>query len=135
TVTGMALTTAGLAAFAAVGTESMLIVALILAGAGLGLYIPANNAAVVAAAPAGHAGSASGMLNLSRGLGTALGVAVAALIYGLVAGTAASAAATAAQAGAGARVASTALALVALVAGLLAALRNERLGHPRVAAA
>lgn len=130
TAAGMALAAAGLALFAVVGGEGSLIVALVMVGAGLGLYIPANNAGLVAAAPPGHAGSASGLLNLMRGLGTALGVAVAALVYGLVAGTAASTAVSSSHAGDGARATAAAVALVAAAAGLVAARRNQRLAPP-----
>ncbi len=50
-----------------------------LAGIGLGCYIPANNAEIMAAVPASSAGTAGGMVNMTRGLGTALGVAVVTL--------------------------------------------------------
>jgi EmrB/QacA subfamily drug resistance transporter len=52
---------------------------LALLGAGLGIYIPANNAQIMAAAPARDAAVAGGMVNMTRGLGTALGVAVVTL--------------------------------------------------------
>ena len=42
---------------------------------GLGVYIPANNAAIMAAIPNRMAATAGGMLNMARGLGTAVGVA------------------------------------------------------------
>ena len=45
-------------------------------GLGLGLFTPANNAAVLGALPRGDAGSGGGLVNLARALGTALGVAV-----------------------------------------------------------
>jgi hypothetical protein len=50
-----------------------------LTGVGLGCYIPANNAEVMTAAPAGQAATAGGMVNMTRGVGTALGVAVTTL--------------------------------------------------------
>ncbi|MGO8961966.1 MAG: MFS transporter [Streptosporangiaceae bacterium] len=56
-----------------------------LLGTGLGIYIPANNAQIMAAAADRGAASAGGLVNMARGLGTALGVAVVAL--GLHAGT------------------------------------------------
>jgi hypothetical protein len=46
---------------------------------GLGAYIPANNAHIMAAILAGDAATAGGMVNMTRGLGTALGVAVVTL--------------------------------------------------------
>lgn len=52
-------------------------------GAGLGLFVPGNNAAVMMAVPPRAAAVGSGMLNMSRGLGTALGVAVVTLCISL----------------------------------------------------
>ncbi|HVV30046.1 MAG TPA: MFS transporter [Mycobacteriales bacterium] len=60
-----------------------LVAALSVIGLGLGLFTPANNAAVMAAAPVARAGAAAGLLNMTRALGTALGVAIAALAYDL----------------------------------------------------
>jgi hypothetical protein len=59
--------------------ESQLVVmsALAVYGAGLGLFIAPNNTATLAAAPAEHAAQAGGLLNLMRAFGTATGVAVA----------------------------------------------------------
>jgi EmrB/QacA subfamily drug resistance transporter len=48
-------------------------------GLGLGLYMPANNAAIMATVPPGSAASAGGLVNMARGLGTALGVAAVSL--------------------------------------------------------
>ncbi|MBO0853105.1 MAG: MFS transporter [Nocardia sp.] len=45
-------------------------------GLGLGLFIPANNAAIMAAVPRSRSGTAGGLVNMSRGLGTAAGVAM-----------------------------------------------------------
>ena len=61
----------------------MLLVALALVGTGLGLFTPPNNAAIMASAPKHRAGVASGVLNMTRGLGTALGLAPTGLVYGL----------------------------------------------------
>ena len=47
-----------------------------LLGLGLGTLIPANNSAIMAAAPAGAAATVGGMVNMARGVGTALGVSV-----------------------------------------------------------
>lgn len=55
------------------------VVLLGLLGVGLGVYIPANNSAIMAALPVGRAATAGGMVNMTRGLGTALGVAVVAV--------------------------------------------------------
>lgn len=59
--------------------DAVLVVLLGLAGVGMGCYIPANNAEVMAAAPAGQAATVGGMVNMTRGVGTALGVAVTTL--------------------------------------------------------
>jgi len=53
-----------------------LVPALALLGFGLGVFTPANNAAVMAALPAGKAGLGGGLVNTTRGLGTALGIAI-----------------------------------------------------------
>jgi MFS family permease len=66
------------------GTPGLL-VGLALAGVGLGAFTPANNAAVMSASPAGHTGVVSGMLNMTRGLGTALGVALTGALFTAVA--------------------------------------------------
>jgi MFS family permease len=55
-------------------------VGLALAGAGLGAFVPLNNAAVMSAAPRSRVGVLSGVLNTTRCLGTALGVAVPGLL-------------------------------------------------------
>jgi MFS family permease len=48
-------------------------------GLGLGIFTPANNAAIMANIPSRSAGVGGGLVNLSRGLGTALGVALTTL--------------------------------------------------------
>ncbi len=82
TVTGMAVAAAGLAGIAA-GRPGLGLFAvfLVVTGVGLGLFTPANNAAVMASAPRCDSGSAAGILNMTRGLGTALGIAAATLVY------------------------------------------------------
>ncbi|PRY34114.1 MFS transporter [Umezawaea tangerina] len=57
-----------------------LVPALALLGFGLGVFTPANNAAVMAALPAGQAGLGGGLVNTTRGLGTALGIAVSTFV-------------------------------------------------------
>jgi len=52
---------------------------LLIMGAFLGLAIPANNAAVMADAPASASAATGGMVNVARALGTSLGVAVTTL--------------------------------------------------------
>lgn len=60
---------------------ALVIVALAVIGAGLGLVAPANSALVMSNAPAGRTGAVAGMVNMARGLGTAVGVAIAAVLY------------------------------------------------------
>jgi predicted MFS family arabinose efflux permease len=52
---------------------------LLLMGAFLGMVIPANNAAVMAAVPDSASAVTGGMVNVARALGTALGVTVTAM--------------------------------------------------------
>ena len=51
-----------------------------LVGVGLGAFTPANNRAIMLAAPTGATGAAAGLLNMTRGLGTAVGTALAVLL-------------------------------------------------------
>lgn len=55
---------------------------LAVAGAGLGLFLPANNSSIMGAAPRDQAGVASGVLNMTRGVGTAVGLALTGLVIG-----------------------------------------------------
>lgn len=127
TVTGMALTATSLALLAADGTSTAWrLAALALLGAGLGLFTPANNAAVMGSVPARDAGQAGGILNMSRGMGTAAGLAVTTLVFESIAG---SSAPEGAHAVSGFRGASWCLAGVALAAGVLAALRSTGAGR------
>jgi MFS family permease len=67
------------------GAPSVVLTALALAaaGVGLGVFTPLNNTAVMRQVAPSESGMASGLLNMSRGLGTALGVALAGLAFGL----------------------------------------------------
>jgi EmrB/QacA subfamily drug resistance transporter len=78
---GMLVAAVGMALLSASATRADLtVVALAVAGAGIGLFVGANNAATMFAAPPQRAGTAGGLLNMARGLGTALGVASASLL-------------------------------------------------------
>jgi hypothetical protein len=46
-------------------------------GAGLGLFMAPNSNATIAAAPSQHSGTAAGMVNLMRVLGSCIGVSAA----------------------------------------------------------
>ncbi len=67
------------AALAIPSPAAVTVVWLGLLGAGLGIYIPANNTAIMTAVPPQQSAAAGGMVNMARGLGTALGVAVVTL--------------------------------------------------------
>ncbi len=104
---GGLLATGSVAALAIPAPVVVTVLLLALLGAGLGAYIPANNAQIMAAVPARDAATAGGMVSMTRGLGTALGVAVVTL--SLHAGTRLSP-------GAGLRLTIAALAAAALAA-------------------
>lgn len=85
------------------------------------------------AAPPHQSGMASGVLNMTRGLGTSLGLALAGLAYTIGAGAGE---ATPAGAASGYRDAALLLAAVAVVAGIIAGLRgSSRLSHDPALAA
>ncbi|MDH6112516.1 DHA2 family methylenomycin A resistance protein-like MFS transporter [Kitasatospora sp. MAP12-15] len=72
----------------AVGSASYLSIALqlLVAGAGIGLVVPAMTNAMLSAVEQGNIGIASGVLNASRQLGGLIGVATMGLLVGHVAG-------------------------------------------------
>jgi MFS family permease len=78
-VAGGAIAAVAVAALAIPAPHLVMVALLGLTGVGLGCYIPANNAEIMAAVPADAAATAGGMVNMARGLGTALGVAVVTL--------------------------------------------------------
>ena len=61
-----------------IGTPAVLVPGMALAGVGLGLFTPANNALVMGSIPAARSGVGGGLVNMARGLGTSLGVALVA---------------------------------------------------------
>ena len=86
TVTGMLLCALSLAGIAlARPAGAWLLLPLAVLGAGLGLFTPPNSAAIMAATPREQAGVASGVLNMTRGMGTSLGQASVALVLSVVA--------------------------------------------------
>lgn len=87
TVSGMLLAAAALAFLAVFhGSAGLVVAGLALLGAGLGLFTPANNASIMAAVPRKQSGAASGIVNMTRGLGTALGLALVGLVFAAIAG-------------------------------------------------
>ncbi len=86
-VTGMALVTMGLVGLAGLRPSTGGFLALLVViGAGLGLFVSPNNAGIMASVPPVQSGLASGLLNMSRGLGTAMGLAVASAVFGALHG-------------------------------------------------
>lgn len=77
TVTGMLIAAAALGGLALAPHAALPVVLglLVLLGAGVGLFTPANNSAIMASAPPHRRGLAAGLLNMTRSLGTSLGVA------------------------------------------------------------
>ncbi len=61
---------------------------LLVLGAGLGTFTPANNTLVMGAIPVSASGTGGGLVNMARGLGTALGVALVTLALHLAPGAA-----------------------------------------------
>jgi hypothetical protein len=83
----MALVAAALAVLAAVRPTTPGFLALLaVIGVGLGLFTSPNNASIMGAAPEQQAGMASGVLNMSRGMGTALGLALTASVFTVTGG-------------------------------------------------
>lgn len=120
-VAGLALATASLLLLAVWNRDVPVLAAELGAlGAGLGAFVPANNAAVMATAPAGQAGVVAGALNLMRGIGTAVGLSLAALVLGSVVGSRTAGG----LAGQGFRATMLVLAAAAAVAAIVAALRR-----------
>ncbi len=59
--------------------------AMVLIGAGAGVFTPPNNSSVMGSAPAEHLGVTGGLLNMGRSIGMSLGVALAASIFEMAA--------------------------------------------------
>lgn len=135
-VGGMALVTAPLLVLGAVrpGTAGFLVL-LACIGIGMGLFTSPNNASIMGAAPEQQAGMASGVLNMTRGLGTALGLAVTGTVFTTAGGDRGHASVAMADAAHAFTVAAYVLAGVAAAAGLVAASRSAgKLGSARLSA-
>ena len=120
TVSGMALVALGLGLLGALRPSTVwLLLLLALVGVGMGLFTSPNNASIMGAAPERQAGMASGVLNMSRGMGTALGLALTGTIF--VAGGGGGGGASGAQHAF--TVTAYVLAAIAAAAGVVSALR------------
>ncbi len=118
TVGGMACVAGGLVALAALRSgNGLFLVFLAVVGIGMGAFTPPNNAAIMGSVPADEAGVASGVLNMTRGVGTSLGLAVTGLVFAQAGGSSTSSGIV----DHAFSVTSLVLATVALVAGLVAA--------------
>ncbi|GIL29743.1 MFS transporter [Actinocatenispora comari] len=118
-VLGLGLAAAGMAVPALLGAAPpVLVPALFATGFGLGIFTPANNAAVMAAVPHRAAGSAGGLVNTARAMGTALGVALVTLVLHVGGGT-------------GVQLSSGLLGIVAAAAGIVTLVSADRPGAGR----
>lgn len=123
TVAGMAIsaTTMG-ALIVAHGSLLFIVAELAVLGVGLGLFTPPNNAAIMGAVPREQSGLASGVLNMTRGMGTAMGLAFTSLVFGLVAGAEHASVALVTR---GFEASAAFLGLIALMAMVLAGMRGR----------
>ncbi|MGA3146133.1 MAG: MFS transporter [Acidimicrobiales bacterium] len=133
TMAGMATVAGALAVLGALRPTTPVFLTLLgVVGIGLGLFTPPNNAAIMGSVPQAQSGLASGVLNMTRGMGTALGLAMAGLVFD-VAGGRSSASWSVAHAFS---VTAVFLAALAVVAGVIAGLRGvgplERSIHARI---
>jgi EmrB/QacA subfamily drug resistance transporter len=123
TMTGMLLVALSMGLLAVFNHSiPVILVELALLGIGLGMFTPPNNAAIMGSAPREQAGVASGVLNMTRGMGTAMGLAFTSLVFGLYAGTSSTSASLATR---GFEASAIFLGLVALSAMGLSALRGK----------
>jgi EmrB/QacA subfamily drug resistance transporter len=85
TVTGMLVAALALVGLAlAPGAPLPIVLGLLgILGAGVGLFTPANNSAIMSSAPPHRRGVAAGLLNMTRSLGTSLGVAAVGTLLAL----------------------------------------------------
>jgi EmrB/QacA subfamily drug resistance transporter len=127
-VTGMGMVCVALFVLAATRPAvGWFLVLLACMGVGMGLFTSPNNASIMGAAPESHAGMASGVLNMTRGLGTALGLAVTGTVFTVAGGSVDGVAAHAFS------VTAYVLGGIAFAAGVVSALRpTRRLANARL---
>lgn len=89
-------------------------------GIGLGLFTPPNNAAIMGSVPQNQSGLASGVLNMTRGMGTAFGLALTGLVFDVAGGRSSGSSSV----GHAFTITSLFLAALAVVAGIIAGLRE-----------
>ena len=121
TVGGMGCVAGALGALAALRPATgLFLVLLALVGIGMGAFTPPNNAAIMGSVPPDQAGVASGVLNMTRGMGTSLGLAITGLVFEQAGGGSAVSGAV----GRAFSVTAVALAGIALIAGIVAGMRE-----------
>lgn len=84
TIAGSLMLTAGSFMLIFTSTERdpvLLIIAMIILGAGLGLFTPANNRATMAATPRDKLGVMGGLLNMMRSLGLIFGIDISGMLF------------------------------------------------------
>lgn len=79
TIIGGVLATLSAGLLAVPAQDIVTVILLGTLGIGLGIYIPANNAAIMSSVTKHQTAAAGGLVNIARGLGTAFGVAVVTL--------------------------------------------------------
>jgi MFS family permease len=127
TVAGMGFAVGGLLLMEGIqsAADPRLFAGLALLGLGMGLFIPANNAGVMKAAPPSSLGLTGGLINMMRGLGASLGIALVSAVLLVRVGRGPSHVASSAGVGSGVGIALEGLAAAALL-GLLLSLRSRR---------
>ncbi len=131
TTAGMGFAAAGLLLLAfSPPTISTVAVALALTGLGVGLFTPANNSTLASAGQDHQAGMVSGMLNMTRGIGTSLGVALAGATYSLTISASQPHVSAADSATSGLHAAMGLLAVLALIAAALSTAKGGAAPRP-----
>lgn len=131
TVVGMLLTAGAFLAIALHPSDGgLLLLELIAIGIGIGSFTSPNNAAIMGAVRRDQSGMASGVLNMTRGMGTAAGVALTGLVFGLAVGISSPHVHSPLLATRGLVAVAFFLAAIALAAALFSALRGgDELSH------
>ena len=127
TTIGMTLTGVPLLLLAVV-TPTVPIIAFVLAvtGLGLGLFTPANNSTIVGSGHEHQAGMVSGVLNMTRGIGTSLGVALAGMTYLIASGVSGVHIATLGSAVSGLHIVAALLGALAFIAAGLSVAKEQK---------
>ena len=121
TIVGMATVAGGLFLLGTLRPPTPAFLVLLgVVGVGLGLFTPPNNAAIMGSVPKGQAGLASGVLNMTRGMGTALGLALTGLVFDVAGGRSSGSS----PVGHAFTITALFLASLAAVAGVIAGLRE-----------